>query len=397
MVMKAAATAVKRTSSTAESGRSYNLVRRPRPANPTEDQLTAEKPDVTTMAAGDVVERVDELLEATYRSRDLGNLGDALDEAIYILLSRQTREIVYQRIFADLRRQFPTWWQARQARLATIERLVGPAGLGKQRAAQLRDLLREVDRVNRELGIGPYGSSGGDLTLEFLRDWAAEAAEAFLEDLPGIGPKSARCILSFALGEERLAVDTHVRRILARLGIVPDRSGKPDHDAFEAAVPPSRRLRLHINLVHHGRAVCKESGPQCAKCSLASFCPVGREASAARAGPHSAVDLFAGAGAMGLGFEEAGFRVVAAVEIDRHAAQTYRLNHPGVPVLEAPVEDVTAEVLRSWVSGLPAPAAVFAGPPARGTRQRAHERSEIAETCCSVTSAALPVSSAPYR
>jgi len=69
---------------------------------------------------------------------------------------------------------------------------------------------------------------------------------------------------------------------------------------------------------------------------------------------------------MGLGFEQAGFRVLAAVEIDRHAAQTYRLNHPGVPVLERPVECVTADVLRSWIPGLGEPSAVIAGPPCQG-------------------------------
>jgi DNA (cytosine-5)-methyltransferase 1 len=318
------------------------------------------------MAPGDVVERVDELLEATYCSADLGNVQDVLGETVYIMLSKQTREAVYQRVFANLRSRFPTWRQLRRARRATIERAVRAAGFGNQRAGQLQELMREVDRVNRELGVGPYADADADLTLEFLRDWAPEKAEVFLEGLPGIGPKSARCILSYAMGQDRLAVDTHVRRILTRLGIVEDRAGKPDHDAFEAAVPRARRVRLHINLVHHGRALCQESAPRCGECPLVSFCAEGRAAAASRAGDRTAIDLFAGAGAMGLGFEEAGFRVAAAVEIERHAAQTYRLNHPGVPVLEAPAEKVTGDILRRWVPGLAVPATVFAGPPCQG-------------------------------
>lgn len=327
---------------------------------------TVEEGDVTTMSPGDVVDRVDELLEATYGSADLGNLQDVLSETVYILLSRQTREAVYKRIYTDLRRRFPTWLQLRRARRATIERIIRPAGFSSQRAAQLHDLIREVDRVNRELGVGPYGNDAKDLTLEFLRDWGADDAEALLEGLPGIGPKSARCVLSYALGQDRLAVDSHVRRVLTRLGIVTDRRGKPDHDAFEAAVPPPRRVRLHINLVHHGRAVCQESTPRCGQCPLVSFCERGRAVAAARASDRAAIDLFAGVGAMGLGFEEAGFRITAAVEIDRDAAQTYRLNHPGVPVLEAPVENVTGEILRAWVGGLSEIATVFAGPPCQG-------------------------------
>lgn len=350
-------------------GSSGRTPRRAPAGSRTENELTptAHMPQVVnTMGPGDVVVRVDELLEATYRSADLGNLKDVLSETVYILLSKQTREPVYQRVFTDLRRRFPTWAQLRRARPATVERVVRPAGFGNQRAGELQALMRAVDSANRELGVGPYGAGAGDLTLEFLRGWSPVDAEAFLEGLPGIGPKSARCILSYALGEDRLAVDTHVRRILTRLGVVPDRAGKPDHDAFEAAVPAARRVRLHINLVHHGRAVCHESAPRCGQCPLVSFCATGRESAAARGAGRAAVDLFAGAGAMGLGFEEAGFQVVAAVEIDRHAAQTYRLNHPGVPVLEAPVEKVTGDALRAWVPGLGGIAAVFAGPPCQG-------------------------------
>ena len=316
--------------------------------------------------AGAVVDRVDELLEAQYRSGDLGNLSDVLAETVYILLSRQTRETVYQRVYRDLRKRFPTWEKLLRARSSTIERVIRPAGFGQQRSAQLRDLLREVDRTNRELRVGPYGKGGGDLTLEFLRNWSKDAAEAFLEKLPGIGPKSARCVLAYALGEYRFAVDTHARRILGRLGIVEDKPGKPNHDACEAAIPKAARIRLHMNLVHHGRAVCRESAPRCGSCSLISFCETGRSKVASTAGHVAVVDLFGGAGAMGLGFEQAGFHIAAAVEIERHAAQTYRLNHPGVPVLEAPVEDINGDVLRSWLPGFDAPAVVMAGPPCQG-------------------------------
>lgn len=323
-------------------------------------------PAEISMNASDVVDRIDELLDAVYHGADLGNMQDVLGEAVYIVLSRQTREPVYQRVFADLRRRFPSWLKLRRAHLTTIERLVRPAGFGHQRAAQLRDLMIEVDRVNQELGAGPYGSPDDDLTLEFLRDWAPEEAEDYLESLPGIGPKSARCILAYTLGEDRFAVDTHVRRILTRLGLVVDRPGKPDHDAFEELVPPAVRVRLHVNLIHHGRAICRESAARCDVCPLVSFCPRGRSMVAARAGDLAAVDLFAGAGAMGLGFEDAGFRIAAAVEIERNAAQTYRLNHPGVPVLEAPVERVNGELLQQWAPGLARPAAVIAGPPCQG-------------------------------
>lgn len=313
-----------------------------------------------------VVQRVDEILEAQYQSGSLGNLAEVLAETVYILLSRQTRETVYQRVFRDLRKRYPTWSALARARTSTIEKVIRPAGLARQRAEQLRALLQQVDRANHELGVGPYCSDRSDLTLEFLRDRETSDAQLFLEGLPGIGPKSARCILAYSLGVRRFAVDTHVRRILSRLGVVEDVSGKPDHDQFEAAVPEAARIRLHMNLVHHGRAVCRNSKPRCESCPLVSFCELGRSNVASAAGELAVIDLFGGAGAMGLGFEQAGFRIAAAVEIERHAAQTYRLNHPGVPVLEADVETVCGDALRSWLPGLETPAAVIAGPPCQG-------------------------------
>ena len=327
---------------------------------------SASSAPVGAPGVGAVIDRVDEILEATYLSGDLGNVSDVLAETVYILLSRQTRETVYQRVYSDLRRRFTTWERMLRARSSTLERVIRPAGLSQQRVAQLRALLREVDRTNREFHVGPYGRDGGDLTLEFLRTWSSEATEAFLEKLPGIGPSSTRCVLAYALGEDRFAVDTHTRRILGRLGIVDDKPGKPNHDDFEVAIPKAARVRLHVNLVHHGRAVCRESAPRCESCPLISFCVTGRSKVASITGRDSVIDLFGGAGAMGLGFKQAGFRIAAAVEIERHAAQTYRLNHPGVPVFETSVEDVTGEVLRSWLPGLDVPAVVMAGPPCQG-------------------------------
>ena len=198
------------------------------------------------------------------------------------------------------------------------------------------------------------------------RHVGSPAAEASREALPVAGAKSARCILSPAPGEDPFVADTHVRRILQRLGVGVDTWGKPGRGTLEAVAPKVDRNRLHMNLAHHGGTVCVESAPRCENCSLISFCETGRSRVAAATDKETAVDLFGGAGAMGLGFEQAGFRIAAAVEIERHAAQTYRLNHPGVPVLEASVEDIRGDMLRSWLPGMGVPSAVIAGPPCQG-------------------------------
>src|SRR5207253_2203662 len=110
-------------------------------------------------------------------------------------------------------------------------------------------------------GAGPAGRPRTDLTLAYLRDMTDGEAEQFLVSLPGIGPKSARCVMAYALDRQRFAVDTHVHRIFTRLGLHESRGRKNDHDPFEAIVPNKMRKRLHMNLIHHGRSVCRSQNP----------------------------------------------------------------------------------------------------------------------------------------
>lgn len=287
----------------------------------------------------EVVERVDELLEASYRSADLGNLEDPLDETVLILLSKQTRDRVYRRVYQELRAALPTWLEVLEASVDQLELLLRPAGFQRQRARQLRGLMRRVADSNIDHDTGPWSSENGDLTLAFLRHYSDEEAEKFLLSLPGIGRKSARCVMAYALERPAFAVDTHVHRIMRRLGVVESRGRKLDHDPFQAAIPPTMRKRLHVNMVHHGRAVCRTTSERCGECVLVSFCERGR-GQLANDDP-VAVDLFAGVGGLGYGFRQAGVRVGLAVEKERHSAQTYRLNNPGVPVIEAQITSKT--------------------------------------------------------
>jgi len=145
------------------------------------------------------IERVAELLEATYRSAHLGNItDDVLAETVYILLTLQTQEPVYQRVLGAMRKRFPTWLEVMNASLEDLEAVLRTGGLQHQRVVKLQDLLQAVHADNMQRGVGP--AAGGDLTLEHLRDLGAPAAERFLLGLPGIGVKSARCIESYALG-----------------------------------------------------------------------------------------------------------------------------------------------------------------------------------------------------
>jgi len=313
-----------------------------------------------------IVERIDELLEVTYRSRDLGNVSDVLSETVYILLSLNTREVVYQRIYAALRGRFPRWVDVEQASLPELAAVLQPGGLQEQRARYLKDLLTRVRADNIARGEGAGAASCDDLTLEYLRSLPDPQVEEFLLALPGVGKKTARCVMSYALDRRQFAVDTHVARIFNRLGIIESAGAKPDHDAFQAVVPERIRKRLHINLIHHGRAVCGTGQPRCEGCVLVSFCGKGQQRVGVDDGRPRALDLFAGAGGLGYGFRTAGWRVALAIERDRDAAQTYRANHPGTPVIEADIARLSAKEVAELCPGLGEPHAVLAGPPCQG-------------------------------
>lgn len=208
--------------------------------------------------------------------------------------------------------------------------------------------------------------------------------------------------------DERAAqsVDPSARRIVQRLGLVPDAQAQ----ASEYAPVLRQRAHpgLHTNLVRHGRTVCLEDAPRCGKCPLVSFCVQGRaivgsekagapgsRTKAATASRPIAVELFAGGGGLGEGFTRAGFEVTVAVEWDRAAAQTYRINHPGTVVLEADATLVTSEHIAFLSPRSRHPDAIIAGPPCQGysiagKRQAADGKNSLYQAVINLAKALQP-------
>ncbi len=208
------------------------------------------------------VEEVLRLLEGTYEESRLGNKRNPLDELIYIILSIQTNEARYQEVYRRFRARFPRWSDLLTARLDSIALAIVAGGLSAQKARHLKAIAHKLKR------------DFGEVSLRGLKGTSTEEAETYLCSLPGVGIKTARCVLMYALGHDVFPADIHCLRVMTKLGWIRWRGERAEYQAgaAQAAVPAPLRSRLHIRLVQHGRAVCGTT-PRCTECVLRSLCP----------------------------------------------------------------------------------------------------------------------------
>ncbi len=185
-----------------------------------------------------------------------------LDELILTVLSQSTndrnRDVAYER----LRERFPSWEAVMQAPNEEVEEAIRPGGISKVKSARIQAILEAID-------AGEHG-----LDLSWLREVPVPEGQAYLCSLPGVGRKTAACVLLFAYGLHDVPVDTHVSRVGMRLQLL--RPGAPFeelHDAMLALTAPGEELELHVNLLRHGRRTCHARTPDCGGCVLRRMCP----------------------------------------------------------------------------------------------------------------------------
>jgi len=191
-----------------------------------------------------------------------------IDELVATVLSQHTSDLNSGRAFAQLKAKFPDWDQVLDAPAEQVADAIRSGGIADQKARRIQQILAAIrDREGR-------------VDLSCLHDLGDEAVEEYLTSLPGVGPKTAACVLVFSMGRAAFPVDTHVHRIAARLGwIPPGASAEQAHRILGPAVPAAIRYDLHLALIEHGRAVCKAQHPRCEGCVLRRECPYGRETS----------------------------------------------------------------------------------------------------------------------
>lgn len=192
---------------------------------------------------------------------------DAISELVLTILSQNTSDANSGRAFVRLRERFASWDDVANAPLGELIDAIAPGGLAPTKAPRIQAALRDVRERT------------GGYDLQFLADLPLEEARAWLREIHGVGPKTVACVLMFALGRPAMPVDTHVFRVSARLGLIPERLGnaamtaEKAHAALEAIVPAADFYAFHLGLIKHGRRTCAAQRPKCPACVLRDLCP----------------------------------------------------------------------------------------------------------------------------
>jgi endonuclease-3 len=186
---------------------------------------------------------------------------DPLGELIFTILSQNTSDVNRDRAWERLKDRFPTWESVLAADTAELTEAIRPGGLANVKAPRIQETLRFVKQER------------GGFTLDFLAEMEVDEAKQWLTSLKGVGPKTAAIVLLFSLGKPAFPVDTHVHRVSRRLGLIgPKTSREKAHEVLEALLPHEIYYTFHLNLIAHGRGVCKSQRPRCATCILQKHC-----------------------------------------------------------------------------------------------------------------------------
>jgi len=214
--------------------------------------------------------RVYELLIATYGEPKNDPDHDPLGGLVGTILSQHTSDINSDRAYQQLIDTFPTWEEVRDAPTYKVAEAIKSGGLANIKAPRIQNALLTLTEWQQ--------SQGGTKSLSaYLSDELAQRTPEegwhYLRSIPGVGPKTAACVLMFNLGQPVMPVDTHVHRVSKRLGLIGRKvNADQAHEVFAKITPPAWIYPLHVGLIRHGRQVCHAQRPACAQCSLYGEC-----------------------------------------------------------------------------------------------------------------------------
>ena len=203
-----------------------------------------------------------ELLEQEYGPREWQPGRDPLDVLIGTILSQNTSDANSGRAFASLKASFDSWEAVASAPAEHIAQAIKSGGLSQIKAARIKQVLGQIKNEQ------------GRISLDSLKSRTMAEAEDYLMSLPGVGHKTARCVLLFSLGKPSLPVDTHIFRVAKRLGLIDSKvSIEKAHSLLQEQIPPFKVYQFHIHMIEHGRRLCHARQPRCNRCILRGICP----------------------------------------------------------------------------------------------------------------------------
>ena len=180
---------------------------------------------------------------------------------VQTILSQNTSDTNSSRAFRSMMDHFGSLESVADAETSAITRCIRSGGLGAIKADRIKEVLREIKRRR------------GEIELDFLSNLHLQDVEDWLTSLPGVGVKTARCVLLFAFGMPALPVDTHILRVSRRLGLIRgNASAKEAHQQLQEMVKPGDMMYFHLLMIEHGRRICTALRPRCQKCPLADIC-----------------------------------------------------------------------------------------------------------------------------
>jgi endonuclease III len=213
------------------------------------------------------VQEIAEALRKEYKDSNHHNKRNPLDELLFIICSIKRSEKVYLSSFKALKKKFPSHKALLEAPIEKISGILVSAGLQNHKALMIKQTLTAItERFGRP-------------TLNPLKKMSDVECEDFLLGLHGVGKKVARCVMMYALGRQVFPVDSNCWRISCRLGCIkssPNRKSycsEKEMESLQSKIPPYLRFLLHVNMVFHGREICKARNPNCQKCGINYYCP----------------------------------------------------------------------------------------------------------------------------
>ena len=206
--------------------------------------------------------KIKNLLNKQYGDIEWRDEMETLDELIFTVLTQNTSDINAEKAFKNLKSRYINWDEIVESTNEKLETIIRIGGLGKQKSIRIKKILKEI-----------YHRTGG-YDLSILKDMPFNEVKEWLITLPGVGPKTAAVVMSFALKLPAFPVDTHIHRISKRLGYIDQNtSAEKAHEIMENIILPKDRFNFHILLITHGRKICKANNPKCYICPLTSYCP----------------------------------------------------------------------------------------------------------------------------